>query len=92
MLSYGELEEQPQRHDVGYVSFLLPIVVCADVFPCKRGGLALSLFADCVMFHGFIVEKGPLFFHVCWLCLDGVMSCYLIVELWMLSSLIDGCC
>ena len=92
MFSCGNLEEQPKRHDAGCVSFPLPIVVCADVFPYQCGGLALSLFADFVMCCGFIVEKGLLFSHICWLCLDSVMSCYLIVELGLLSSLISGCC
>ena len=92
MLSCGDIEEWPERHDFGYVSFPLPIVVCADVFSYQCGGLDLSIFVYCVMCRGFIVEKGPLFSHVCWLCLDGVMSCYLIVEPWMLSSLIGGCC
>ena len=92
VFSYGELEEQPERHDANCVSFPLPIVVCADVFPYQHGGLALSLFADYVLCCGFIVGKGSLFSHVCWLCLDGVMSCYLIVQPRLLSSLIGGYC
>ena len=57
-----------------------------------QGIVPLFPIADCVMCRGFIVEKGPLFSRVCWLCLDSVMSCYLIVEPWLLSSLISGYC
>ena len=57
-----------------------------------QGIVPLFPIANCVICHGFIVEKGPLFSHTCWLCLDGVMSCYFIVEPWLLSSMIGGYC
>ena len=53
-----------------------------------QGIVPLFPIADCVMCRGFIVEKGLLFSHVCLLCLDDVMSYYLIIEPWLLSSLI----